>query len=121
MLDIAYKQSDNHGVMVELMSPELMFLGVSGQPYRGTLFVSYINKGVVLDMLSFKKFITSLRSEKFLFEEVAKIIYNKLNESLQDNDTLSVMVDLTARGGIQSRTSYGVTHSFTKKPLVFNM
>lgn len=116
---ISYSPS---GVMVELSSPELLFLGESGQPYRGTLYVTYFNNGIILDMLSFKKFITSLRHKTFLFEDIAKYIHDSVIESLNSTSIVNVTIDLTARGGIQSRTMYGELNTNPiKKPLVFQM
>jgi len=113
-------QFDNY---VEMASPELLWLGESGQPYRGTLYVQYntTNK-ITVDMISFKKYITSLRSETVLLEDIASFIAKDLEETL-DNDNIAVTVKSAARGGISSTITNGNTNfkDPQSKPLVFGL
>jgi NADPH-dependent 7-cyano-7-deazaguanine reductase QueF len=91
---------------IEYSSKELLFLAKSGQPYRGTLYVHFISEGETFDLLTFKKYITSLRSLTFNAEDIAYTIYTKINNTIKTKN-LGIVVDLTARGGIQQRICFG--------------
>lgn len=122
MEKLKFNKSSSVGSVVELMSPELMFTGVSGQPYRGTVYIQYVNNGAVLDTLSLKKYITDMRQEKILLEDVPYKFFADISNTIGTGD-VNVYVDLTARGGIQSRTSY-ISFPFAapeKKNLVFQI
>lgn len=104
---------------IEFSTHELTFLGMSGQPYRGTLFIQYISNGEVLDLISIKKYIESLKFEKIVLENISSTIHNKINTALK-NDSLCVTCKTTARGGISSTVRYGAKHSDPElKPIVF--
>jgi len=105
---------------VEYMSPELLFLAQSGQPYRGTLYIYLVSKGESIDLVAFKKYITSLRACTFIAENIAYEIYTKI-KSVLDVDTLGVIVDLSARGGIQQRTQFGEVFEPSKKQHIFQV
>jgi len=98
---------------IELSSPELLFLAKSGQPYRGSVYVHYITGCVSIDLVSFKRFITSLREVTLTSEDIAQHIYKEINKVL-NTESLNVTVYLTARGGIQQKISYGVPHAYEK-------
>lgn len=91
---------------IEYTSKELLFLAQSGQPYRGTLYIHFTSQGETIDLLDFKKYITSLRSVTLHAENIAYTIYQKIDDTITTNN-LGVIVDLTARGGIQQRISFG--------------
>jgi len=105
---------------IEYMTPELFFLGKSGQPYRGTVYIHFISEGKSIDLLDLKKYITSLRSCTFMAENIAYEIYSKVNMVLEV-DTLGVIVDLSARGGIQQRIQFGENFEPTKKQHIFQI
>lgn len=114
------KETQSVGSFVEISSPELLWLAESGQPYRGTLYIQFISNGRTVDMLSLKRYITSLRQQKFLLEDIADVIYEKLSglENLQ----LGVTVKTTARGGISSTIRAGVDFRDPEsKPIVFGI
>lgn len=90
---------------IELYSPELLFLGESGQPYRGSVVVRYINGANFIDILAFKKFITSLQNTTMKFEQSAATIHAWVSKSTQSKAFVSVA--LTARGGIQPSITFG--------------
>jgi len=94
------------GTNIEYASKELLFLAQSGQPYRGTIYINFSSIGETFDLVDFKKYITSLRSITLNAEDIAYTIYEKIESSISSN-RLGVVVDLTARGGIQQRISYG--------------
>jgi NADPH-dependent 7-cyano-7-deazaguanine reductase QueF len=94
---------------IEYSSKELLFLAHSGQPYRGSLYVKFISEGETFELLDFKKYITSFRTFTLNAEDIAHVIYEKISSNIVTKD-LGVVVDLTARGGIQQRISFG--HSF---------
>ncbi len=91
---------------IEYSSKELLFLAQSGQPYRGTLYIKFVSQGETFDLLDFKKYITSLRAVTLNSEDIAHVIYEQINANIITGD-LGVVVDLTARGGIQQRISFG--------------
>lgn len=94
--------------IIELFSPELLFLGKTGQPYRGSVIVKYRHSENSIDMLAFKRFITSLRSTTLLFEDVPMTINEWIANNLKTTtDKIFVSVQLTARGGIQSNSYCG--------------
>lgn len=105
---------------VEFSSNELLFLAKSGQPYRGTLYVKFESLGKSFDMLSFKRYITSLRSQTFNAEDIAYEIYTIIEKSIESKN-LGVVVDLSARGGIQQRLSFGYEFSVIKKNNIFQV
>ena len=107
---------------IELFTPELLFLGESGQPYRGSVYIQIVISKKTLDLVSFKKYITSLRQKTMFVEESSKTIYKDLVKVLKHNK-IKVTIDLTARGGIQSRIMYGdkIDLPNIKKPLVFQV
>ena len=96
-------QKDTH---IEYSSKELLFLAQSGQPYRGTVYINFISKGETFDLLDLKKYITSLRSVTLNAEDIAYMFYEEINNAIKTNN-LGVIIDLTARGGIQQRISFG--------------
>ncbi len=96
-------ETKTQGSHIEFSSPELMWLGLSGQPYRGSLQIEMISNGKSFDLLSLKKYITSLRSQVVILEDIAQKILNDLD--LLENNTLSVSVRTTPRGGISSKIS----------------
>jgi NADPH-dependent 7-cyano-7-deazaguanine reductase QueF len=103
---------------IEFSSPELIWLGESGQPYRGTLYIQYTANQSAIDLISLKKYITSLRSRIILLEDIAETIYNEL----AINDTFSITVKTTARGGISSTIHFGDFYESPQaKPLYFGI
>jgi len=105
---------------IEYMSPELLFLAQSGQPYRGTVYVHFTSKGESFNLVDFKKYITSLRSVTFNAENIAYEIFEKIQINV-NVDALGVIVDLTARGGIQQRISFGANFKPVKKQNIFQV
>ena len=108
------------GTRVEFNSNELLFLAKSGQPYRGSLYVRFESLGESFDLLDFKKYITTLRSKTLNAEDIAYEIYSKI-ESVLESKELGVVVDLSARGGIAQRLSYGAEFSVSKKNNIFQV
>ena len=102
------------------MSPELLFLAESGQPYRGTLYIHFISKGKSIELLDFKKYITSLRSCTFIAENIAYEIYRKI-DTVIETENLGVIVDLSSRGGIQQRICFGTVFEPVKKQIIFQL
>jgi NADPH-dependent 7-cyano-7-deazaguanine reductase QueF len=105
---------------VQYLSKELLFLAQSGQPYRGTLYVNFTSRGESFHLQDFKKYITSLRDKTFQAEDIAYEIYSVIEKSIQTKD-LGVVVDLTARGGIQQRIAYGAAFDVVKKENIFQV
>ena len=105
---------------IEYSSKELLFLAHSGQPYRGTLYVQFTSVGETFDLVSFKQYITSLRSVTMNAEDIAYTIYEEINNAIQSKD-LGVVVDLTARGGIQQRISFGENFTPKVKATIFQI
>lgn len=105
---------------IEYMSPELLFLAQSGQPYRGTLYIHFISKGESVDLRDLKHYITSLRNSTFTAEDIAYVIFDKINTAITV-DTLGVIVDLTARGGIQQRLHFGASFTPVIKKNIFQV
>jgi len=108
------------GSKIQYSSPELLFLAKSGQPYRGTLYINFVSAGEGFDMRDFKTYLTSLRSETFNAEDIAYEIYIKISESVE-LEALGITVDLTARGGIQQRISFGMDFEVVPKPNMFQV
>lgn len=94
------------GTTIEYASKELLFLAQSGQPYRGTVYIRFNSQGETFNLLDFKKYLTSLRSVTLNAEDIAHTFYQKIDESIKSNN-LGIVVDLTARGGIQQRITFG--------------
>jgi len=105
---------------IEYNSKELLFLAMSGQPYRGSLYVKFTSLGETIDLVAFKKYITSLRSVKLNAEDIAYEIYVTIKESIKVDD-LGVVVDLSARGGLQQRLVYGEEFIPVVKPNIFQI
>jgi NADPH-dependent 7-cyano-7-deazaguanine reductase QueF len=108
------------GTKIEYMSSELLFLAQSGQPYRGTLYVNFTSKGKSFNLIDFKSYITSLRSVTLYAENIAYEIFEKIQTNVHV-DSLGVIVDLTARGGIQQRICFGEDFTPVKKQNIFQM
>jgi 7-cyano-7-deazaguanine reductase len=108
------------GTRVEFSSNELLFLAKSGQPYRGSLYLRFESLGESFDTVDFKRYITSLRSQTLHAEDIAYEIYSKIESSINSKN-LGVVVDLSARGGIAQRLSYGTEFSVTKKNNIFQV
>ncbi len=108
------------GTEVEYYSQELIFLAISGQPYRGSIYVHFTTKSKVMNLMDFKKFITSLRDITLPSENIAQYIFDKIIE--YTNEDLGIIVKLTARGGIQQTIKYGDSFSIeTNKKNVFQV
>lgn len=105
---------------IEYMTPELLFLALSGQPYRGTVYIHFVSEGKSIDLLDLKRYITSLRACTFTAENIAYEIYTKIHTAI-DVETLGVIVDLSARGGIQQRIQYGKKFELVKKKNIFQV
>ena len=108
------------GSNIQYLSRELLFLAQSGQPYRGVIYVNFTSEGETFNLLDFKKYITSLRSQKFYAEDIAFEIYQTILNSISTS-TLGVVVDLTARGGVQQRISYGKNFEVIQKENIFQL
>jgi len=114
------KRDAKAGTRIQYMSPELLFLAQSGQPYRGSLYINFISTGETFDLLDLKKYITSLRSLTLNAEDIAYEIYETINQSISSKD-LGVVVELSARGGIQQTLSYGEEFDLVKKKNIFQI
>jgi len=114
------KMNAKEGTKIQYMSPELLFLSQSGQPYRGTLYINFVSKGETFNLIDLKKYITSLRSVTINSEDIAYEIYAKISSNIKVK-TLGVIVDLSARGGIQQRLAYGEDFQEIKKANVFQV
>lgn len=116
---IKIKEINSKGSYIEFCTHELTFLGESGQPYRGMLFIQYITDNKVIELISLKKYIESLRSRTLVLEEVSSVIHSDINNLLK-NDTLSVSIKTTPRGGISSTIRHGADYKTPDiKPIVF--
>ncbi|WP_297440460.1 hypothetical protein [Sulfurimonas sp.] len=114
------KRSIVKNTRIQYMSHELLFLAKSGQPYRGTLYVNFTSLGETFELPDFKKYITTLRDKKLNAEDIAYEIFHTIEESIKTND-LSVIVDLTARGGIQQRICFGAQFDTKEKQNIFQV
>ncbi len=114
------KRLIQEGTHIEYSSPELLFLADSGQPYRGSLHVDFLSVGETFDLIGFKKYITSLRAVTLNAEDIAYEIYTKIDTSIMSKN-LGVVVDLSARGGIQQRLSFGTAFDVVKKANIFQV
>ncbi|MCW8820988.1 MAG: hypothetical protein OQK45_02085 [Sulfurovum sp.] len=114
------KVDAKEGTKIEYMSPELLFLAQSGQPYRGTLYVNFISKGESFNLVDFKKYITSLRAVTINAENIAYEIFDMIQTNV-NVEALGVIVDLTARGGIQQRIGFGASFEPVKKQNIFQV
>ncbi len=108
------------GSVLEYSSKELLFLGHSGQPYRGTLYVKFLSSGESFDMRDFKHYITSLREKTLYSEDIAHEIFQTIAASIQTLN-LGVVVDLSGRGGIQQRVSFGALFVPVVKANIFQI
>lgn len=109
-----------NGTTIEFSSKELLFLAKSGQPYRGSVHVHFKSVGESFDLQDFKKYLTSLRSQTFYAEDIASEIFNTIEQSIQSQD-LGVVVELTARGGIQQRLTFGFSFNITQRANIFQV
>ena len=114
------KVSLKKGSHLEYSSNELLFLAQSGQPYRGSFSISFTSVGESFDLRELKQYITSLRSKTFYAEDIAHEIYTTITNSIE-TDNLGVIVDLSARGGIQQRIRFGTDFTPTQKPNIFQV
>ena len=105
---------------IQYLSHELLFLAQSGQPYRGSVYINFTSIGETFDLLDFKKYLTSLRDKTFNAEDIAFEIYETITKSIQTKN-LGVIVDLTARGGIQQRLCYGAEFDAVQKENIFQV
>ena len=108
------------GSKIEYSSKELLFLAQSGQPYRGTVYINFTSNGETFNLIDFKKYLTSLRSVTLNAEDIAYTIYEKINGSISTYN-LGVVVDLTARGGIQQRIGFGEPFEPVVKANIFQV
>ncbi len=108
------------GTKIEYSSKELFFLAKSGQPYRGSLYVKFTSLGETIELTSFKKYITSLRDKTLNAEDIACEIYETIVSVINAED-LGVVVDLTARGGLQQRLTFGAEFTPVSKNNIFQI
>jgi len=114
------KMHAKEGTGIQYMSAELLFLGQSGQPYRGSVYINFTSKGETFDLQMFKQYITSLRSRTLNAENIAYEIYETIEKSIETFE-LGVIVTLTARGGIQQTLTYGSNFSIHPKSNIFQI
>lgn len=105
---------------IEYHSKELLFLAKSGQPYRGSLYISFTSEGETINLLDFKTYLTSLRNVTLNAEDIAYEIYETIDTAIKSSN-LGVIVDLTARGGIQQRIRFGEYFEPVVKENVFQV
>ena len=105
---------------IQYLSHELLFLAKSGQPYRGSVYINFSSIGETFDLRDFKTYLTSLRSKIYNAEDIAFVIYETIAKSIQTKN-LGVIVDLTARGGVQQRLSYGAEFIAVQKENIFQV
>lgn len=108
------------GSRIELSSNELLFLAQSGQPYRGSVYIAFTSVGESFDMQDFKRYLTSLRSCTLRAEDIAFEIYSQINTTISSQE-LGVVVELSARGGIMQRLSYGAAFVPHKRANIFQI
>ena len=108
------------GSVLEYSSRELLFLGHSGQPYRGTLYIKFLSSGESFDLRDFKHYITSLRAKTLYAEDIAYEIFQTITKNIE-TENLGVVVDLSARGGIQQRVSFGAVFVPVIKANIFQI
>ena len=108
------------GTKIEFHSNELLFLAQSGQPYRGSVYLHFESIGESFDLRDFKSYITSLRSQTLNAEDIAYEIFSKIDVVIESKN-LGVVVDLSARGGISQRLSYGYEFYVEKKNNIFQV
>lgn len=108
------------GSELEYSSRELLFLAQSGQPYRGSVFIKFTSRGESFDLRDFKKYLTSLRAKTFYAEDIAHEIFSVINSSIT-TEGLGVVVDLSARGGIQQRVRFGQAFTPVEKANIFQV
>ncbi len=114
------KEIKSSGSYIELSSPELLWLAESGQPYRGTLYIQFMSDGKTFDLISLKKYITSLRQKTIILEDIADTILEDMN--IMKNDSIGITVKTTARGGISSTIRAGKEYNQPEsKPIVFGI
>ena len=120
MNNIKTYNTQHAGTYIEFCTHELTFLGLSGQPYRGVLCLQYTTTDKIIELLSLKKYIESLRSKKIIIEDSAAVIHKDINDVL-DNSSLCVTIRTTPRGGISSTVVFGEqSHRQVEiKPIVF--
>lgn len=114
------KMTIQKGSNIEYCSKELLFLAQSGQPYRGTLYINFTSQGETFNLLDFKKYLTSLRSMTLNAEDIAHTLFQKIDSSILTAN-LGVIVDLTARGGIQQRICFGERFKPVVKENIFQV
>ncbi|MBT5934511.1 hypothetical protein [Sulfurimonas sp.] len=112
--------SIEEGSNIEYSSAELLFLAKSGQPYRGTLYVKFRSINETFDLHDFKHYITSLRTKSLNAEDIAFNIFKTIAKNIKCDD-LGVLVDLSARGGIKQRISFGKEFIEHKKTNIFQI
>ena len=117
---ILERQEIKEGTKIEYSSKELLFLALSGQPYRGSLYVKFTSLGETIDLVSFKKYITSLRDKTLNAEDIAYEVYESIESVINVND-LGIVVDLSARGGLQQRLSFGEEFTPVMKNNIFQI
>jgi len=105
---------------IEYSSKELLFLAPSGQPYRGSVYIKFISKGESINLIDFKKYITSLRETTLIAENIAYEIFSEI-DSIINSKKLGVVVDITSRGGIQQRVSFGKAFEPIIKANIFQL
>jgi len=108
------------GTKVQYLSHELLFLALSGQPYRGTVAIAFESIGESFNLLDFKVYLTSLRSQTFTAENIAHEIYQKIQSHIKTKD-LGIIIDLSSRGGIQQRLAFGADFALVKKETIFQV
>lgn len=105
---------------IQYSSKELLFLALSGQPYRGVVYINFISKGESVNLIDLKKYITSLRDTTATSENIAYMIWDTIDKSIKTKK-LGVVVDITARGGIQQRVSFGKVFKPIIKQNIFQL
>ncbi len=108
------------GTTIQYCSKELLFLATSGQPYRGSVYINFISKGESINLLDLKKYITTLRDTITTSENIAFIIFDTIDSAIKTK-RLGVIVDITARGGIQQRVSFGKAFEPISKSNIFQV
>jgi 7-cyano-7-deazaguanine reductase len=87
---------------IKIKVPEMTFLGVSGQPDFGTIYLTVYPKKHVIELKAMKQYIYQLRDVVVSYERLINIVYDHLMEVYKPERMRIVMI-CNPRGGISSK------------------
>lgn len=96
------KNPTSEGYEIKIDAPEFTFIGKYNQPDYGHITIWFYPSEYVIELKSFKEYLTQYRNVMISYERVINQIYDHLLERFKP-ERLRIEIEFRPRGGITSK------------------